>query len=374
VKIIGEGTIFQSKSGSNRQSLCFPGISILPSGRWLCSCRAAPTKKSTVGQHVLVAWSGDGGSSWSKPVAPFKPPVVEGQPGLFRSLYTTPMGGLRVLGALMWVDHSDPKLDFFNKKTEGLLDTRIFTVVSNNGGRTWSKPRLLDTYPVRKPLPLTGPILVTSDGKWVCQYEVNKHYDDPRPWRHASMMAFSHDRGLTWREFAVVANDPANRYFYWDQRPACTGENRMLDLFWTYDNKKAVYLNIHAVESLDNGSTWSAMWDTGVPGQPAAPVLLGGRKIAMVYMDRTGAPMVKARLSIDGGRTWPAKTEMVLFAPPAPSQIRSKNTMQDAWSEMAKFSTGLPATAALPNGDFLVVFYTGPEPDKTNIRWIRVRP
>ena len=374
MKIIGEGTIFQSKSGSCRQSLCFPGISVLPSGRWLCSCRAAPAKKDPAGQHVIISWSDDEGVSWSRPVAPFKPPVVEGKPGLFRSLFTTPLGGRKVLGALVWVDHSDPKLDFFNEKTEGLLDTRIFTAISSDGGQTWSKPRLMDTYPLRKPLPLTGPILVTSDGRWACQFEVNKHYHDTRPWRHASMLVFSHDRGRTWNEFIVVANDQANRMFYWDQRPAYVAKNRLLDVFWTFDNKKAVYLNIHARESLDNGRTWSAMWDTGVPGQPAAPVPLGGRKIAMVYMDRTGAPTVKARLSIDGGRTWPAKTEMVLFAPPAPSQTRSKSTMQDAWSEMAKFSTGLPATAILPNGDFLVVFYTGPGPDKTDIRWIRVRP
>jgi hypothetical protein len=125
---------------------------------------------------------------------------------------------------------------------------------------------------------------------------------------------------------------------------------------------------------LDNGRTWSELWDTGVPGQPAAPVPLKGGRIAMVYMDRTGVPTVKARISSDGGRSWSAKTAMTLFNPSTAGQTRNKSTMKDAWSEMAKFSTGLPSTALLPNGDFLVVFYTGPEPDKTDIRWIRVRP
>jgi hypothetical protein len=374
MKIIGQGIIFESKSGSNRQSLCFPGISVLSSGRWLCSCRAAPAKKGTAGQHVIVSWSDDEGASWSRSVEPFKPSVVEGKAGLFRGLYTTPLGGRRVLGALLWVDHSNPALDFFNEKTEGLLDTRIFTTISQDGGKTWGRPRFADTYPIRKPLPLTGPILITSEGKWACQFEVNKHYDDPRPWRHASMLMYSSDRGLTWSEFVVVANDPANRFFYWDQRPAYISKNRILDLFWTFDNRKAVYLNIHARESLDNGRTWSELWDTGVPGQPAAPVPLKGGRIAMVYMDRTGVPTVKARISSDGGRSWSAKTAMTLFNPSTAGQTRNKSTMKDAWSEMAKFSTGLPSTALLPNGDFLVVFYTGPEPDKTDIRWIRVRP
>lgn len=373
MKIIGQGIVFKSKSESDRQSCCFPSLSVLPSGRWLCACRAAPSKKGTAGQHVVVSWSDDQGRSWSKPVAPFKPPKVENKAGLFRGFHTTPLGGRQVLGALCWVDHSDPTLEFFNEKTEGLLDTRIFLTRSRDAGQTWSAPRLVDTYPIRKPLPLTGPILLTSDGRWACQFEVNKHYYDTRPWRHSSMLMFSSDRGRTWNEFVVVTNDPANRFFYWDQRPAFIGEKRMLDLFWTYDNRKAVYLNIHTRASLDNGRKWSAIRDTGVPGQPAAPVPLKDDRIAMVYVDRTNVPTIKARVSSDNGRTWPKKTETVIFRPPTVNQTRNKKTMSDAWSEMEKFSTGLPATARLPNGDFVVVFYTGPATDKTDIRWARIR-
>ncbi len=374
MKILGQGIVFKSAPGSGRQSHCFPSISILPSGRWLCTCRAAPTKKGTAGQHVIMSRSDDQGRSWSKPVAPFKPPMVDGKAGLFRGFYTTPLGGRQVLGALCWVDHSDPTLEFFNEKTEGLLDTRIFLAHSRDAGQTWSKPRLVDTYPLRKPLPLTGPILLASDGRWGCQFEVNKHYYDARPWRHSSMLIFSSNHGRTWNEFVVVSNDPANRIFYWDQRPAFIGKKRMLDLFWTYDNRKAVYLNIHARESLDDGGKWSAIWDTGVPGQPAAPLRLKDGRIAMVYVDRIDVPIIKARISSDHGRTWPQKTETVLFSPPTPRQTRNKKSMRDAWSEMDRFSTGLPTTAGLPNGDFVVVFYTGPEPDKTDICWIRVRP
>jgi len=374
MKIIGQGIVFKSKSESDNQSCCFPDISVLPSGRWFCACRAAPTKKGTAGQHVIVSWSDDQGRSWSKMIAPFKPPSADGKAGLFRGLYTTSLGGRQVLGALCWVDHSDPALEFFNEKTEGLLDTRIFITLSRDAGKTWSEPRLADTYPIRKPLPLTGPILLTSDKRWACQFEVNKHYHDTRPWRHSSMLMFSSDRGQTWNEFVVVTNDPANRFFYWDQRLAFIGEKRMLGLFWTYDNRKAVYLNIHARESLDDGRRWSAIWDTGVPGQPAAPVRLKDDRIAMVYVDRTSVPAIKARISSDNGRTWPERTEKILFRPPAINQTRNKKSMRDAWSEMGKFSTGLPVTARLPNDDFVVVFYTGPVPDKTDIRWIHVRP
>jgi len=93
----------------------------------------------------------------------------------------------------------------------------------------------------------------------------------------------------------------------------------------------------------------------------------------MVYVDRTGAPVIKARTSRDGGRTWPAESEMIIFQPEAASQTQQKKTMQDAWAEMARFSVGLPATARLQKGDILVVYYAGPETDHTDIHWARIR-
>ncbi|MBI4025498.1 MAG: hypothetical protein HY360_10995 [Verrucomicrobia bacterium] len=163
-------------------------------------------------------------------------------------------------------------------------------------------------------------------------------------------------------------------FFYWDQRPGVLANGRILDAFWTFDRKTAVYLNIHARESRDNGRTWSEMWDAGIPGQPAPPVSLPDGRIALVYMDRTKAPALKLRLSSDGGRSWPKETEMVLYEAKLPTQTWDKKSMQDAWSEMGKFSVGLPATATTRNGDVLIVYYAGTHTNQTGIEWVRVCP
>jgi hypothetical protein len=184
---------------------------------------------------------------------------------------------------------------------------------------------------------------------------------------------FSRDAGKTWPEYSNASSDPDNRIFYWDQRPAILPDGRILDWFWTYDNTAAKYLNIHARESGDNGRTWSAMWDTGVAGQPAAPVMLADGRLAMVYVDRENAPVIKLRVSADGGRSWPQASEEALYESQLPMQTRRKGSMQDAWSEMGKFSLGLPATTLLPGGDVLVLFYSGLQNDQTDIRWLRVR-
>ncbi|MFH1007029.1 MAG: sialidase family protein [Candidatus Latescibacterota bacterium] len=373
MRILDRGTVFSGEPGTDHQSCAFPGVCVLPSGRWMSTCRAASEKIGSVGQHALVTWSDDEGGAWHAPMAPFTPPSVDGKPGLFRGGHMTALGGTRVLATLCWVDHSDPSLPFFNEETEGLLDTRVFLAVSEDEGATWSEPALVDTSPFHIPTAITGPTLVLSDGAWMCQFELNKHYYDTAVWRHSSVLMFSRDAGKSFPEHVIASNDPENRIFYWDQRPGLLADGSLLDLFWTYDNGRAVYLNIHARRSVDNGRTWGPLLETNAPGQPAAPVSLPDGRIGMVYVDRTGAPVVKLRASEDGGTTWPDETELVLYGEDRKDQTDKKGSMQDAWAEMGKFSVGLPATALLGNGDLLVVYYVGPHTDQTDVQWVRVR-
>lgn len=370
MRITNRGIVFPSVPGTDRQSCAFSQVAVLPGGRWLVGCRAACTKGGKDRQHVMLAASDDKGGTWRINPAPFEAPVLDGKPGQFRALGLTALGGQRVLATLYWVDNSDPALPFFNEKTEGLLDSRILFAESGDGGETWSSPTLMDTTPFNMPTPITGPALLLPGGERVCQFETNKAYYDESKWIHSSVLMFSQDGGRTWPRHSVVTRDP--RIFYWDQRPQVLPDGRIFDLFWTYDNQAAAYLNIHARESRDGGRTWTELWDTGVPGQPAPVVALRDERLAMVYVDRTGAPVIRCRISADNGRTWPVDSTLTLYESVLPSQTVRKDGMVDAWSEMGKFSVGLPATAALPNGDFLVVYYAGPSTDCTSVEWVRV--
>lgn len=370
--IVDRGTAVASRPGTDWQSCAFPQICVLPNGRWICGYRAGATKASTTNQRSLLVHTDDEGKLWSQPVDAFIPPTVGGVSGLFRTVALTSLGGGRVLAVLCWVDSSHPLLPFFNETTEGLLDARIFLSFSEDYGDTWSAPELADTTPFVCPTPTTGPALLLSNGELAIQFELNKTYDDPAPWHHSSVLMFSRDGGRTWPEHSLASDDPENRIFYWDQRPGVLPDGRILDVFWTFDREKAVYWNIHASESFDHGRTWSKMWDTGVPGQPAAVVPISDGLLGMVYVDRSGVPQIKMRASRDGGRTWPEDSEISIEQAQMPNQNRQKNSMQDAWSEMAAFSLGLPATAVAPNGDTLVVYYSGASTDRTDIQWARI--
>jgi len=366
--------VFLDEDGSDRASACFHGACVLPGGRWLAAFRASPKKADASPQRVLLTWSDDQGKTWSPAAEPFPCRAVGGVAGAWRAGQPTALGGPRVAMVLYWVDASDPGRPFFNEETEGLLDSRIFLTLSDDAGQTWSAPRLLDTAPFTMPTPITGPILLLPNGDWALQFETNKTYHDTSVWRHQSVLMYSSDGGQTWPQFSEVAADPEARVFYWDQRPRVLADGSLLDLFWTFDRQRSLYLNIHARVSKDCGRTWSDLWDTGVPGQPAPPASLPDGRIVMPYVDRQQTPTVKLRTSSDGGRTWPDATELDLDDRLNRPQQHGKASMQDAWSEMAAFSVGLPTTARLPDGDVLVVYYAGPKPDHTGIYWVRLRP
>ena len=372
MRIVDRGIIFDGTANADCQSCTFPQICVLPNGRWLCSFRAATVKAKIADNRPLVVFSDDQGKTWSHPAAPFAAAEVDGRPGVFRMAAFTPMGGERVLCTLLWVDASNPDLPFFNEQTEGLLDCQIFFSWSQDNGQRWSGPELMRTLPFDVPTPITGSVLALADGTLACQAELNKHYHDTRVWHHRSVLIFSRDGGKSWSDYVNTSCDPENRIFYWDQRPNVLADGRILDTFWTYDNRAAVYLNIHARQSLDHGMSWSDMWDTGLPGQPAPPVSLPDGSVALVYVDRTAATKIKMRISGDMGRTWPEGTELMLYEGPDKTQTVAKAEMNDAWTEMGAFSVGLPDTAPMSNGDLLVVYYAGPETDRTAIEWVRL--
>src|SRR5512138_3631141 len=99
--IVDQGTVVHTTA--DRPSNAFPGVCVLPSGRWLCSFRAAPTKGALLGQQVMLCQSDDAGRTWSEPVAPFVPPELDGRPGAFRALQCTALGGAQVIALLYWV-------------------------------------------------------------------------------------------------------------------------------------------------------------------------------------------------------------------------------------------------------------------------------
>lgn len=371
--IADRGVVFMDAPGSESASATFPSVCALPAGRWLCAFRAAPRKKDSLPQRVLLTWSDDAGRTWQPPIEPFRAPPINDKPGSFRMTALTALGGSRVVAVLYWVDASDPTKPFYNEATEGLLESRIVMARSEDGGETWTTPWRVETRPFTTPTPITGPLLLLGNGEWALQFETNKDYDDPSPWVHSSVLMFSRDEGKSWPEHVKVSEDPTGRFFYWDQRPVVLPDGGMADFFWTFDRGATAYRCLHLRTSSDHGRTWTPLRDIGVPGQAGTPVGMPDGRILLPYMDRTQAPLLKVRVSPDRGRSWPEETEIVVDDSVSRHQQKARATMQETWADMSRFSVGYPSAAPLSEREVLLVYYAGLTADHTGIQWVRLR-
>ncbi|OHB55212.1 MAG: hypothetical protein A2Y12_09305 [Planctomycetes bacterium GWF2_42_9] len=372
MEIIREGVVFASVPGTDKQSCAFPGCCVLPNGRWIVSFRVASKKDNVSDQRVMFSYSDDQGKNWSEPYMPFQRRPVDGKDGCFRAAYLSSFGGKRVSAAIFWIDATDLARPFFNEKNGGLIDTRLFISWSEDCGETWSDPSIVDTMPYNVPTPVTGYCLNMPNGEIACQFETYNEYDATCPWKFRSVMMFSSDGGRTWPRHVVVL--PAERIYGWDQRISLLKDGSLIDMFWTYDNVTSTYLNIHSCKSVDGGYTWSKLWDTGIPGQPGLALSTLDGRLVVPYVDRTNSPAIRMRESQDDGRTWSKISEITLYDPSIECQTLVKKQMNDVWIELEKYSVGLPAPAILPDGKMLIVYYAGVDKDRTDIRWVLVRP
>lgn len=369
MRVLDKGMIRGLPASLGLESLTFPAMEVLPSGRWLAGFRAADEKKDGRSMKAMMTWSDDRGKTWVPPFEPLLLPEINGRSGHSHSLYFLALGANRVLAVTNWVDASYPEAPFFDPHTESLKDTRIFYSFSDNGGADWCQPVLIDSTAAQGPVPLTGPPLRLSDGSLICSFEINKFREDPMPWIHRSAMLFSRDQGGSWSEMQVVTCHPGR--YYWDQRPlVVVGGERVVNFFWTFDGIKSRYQNIHRSESIDGGKTWSEPEDTGIYGQPGRPVQLADGRLVLVSIDRRKFPEIHLHLSRDEGKTFYRSRRLITFEqePQDSEYLR----MDEAWEEMARYSVGHPQLLALDAWEILVYYYQGPDTDRTSIHFLRI--
>ena len=375
MKIIDRGIAVHAQPDSEFQHNACADICVLPSGRWMLGYRSAATKLSNV-QHGMMVISDDEGKSWSRPREPFADvPKVDGKVGRFRALMFTSLGGSRVMATLYWVDYSDPSKPFWDEANEWLLDSRLFNSFSEDEGETWSTPSLVNTGKYNhQPTPITGRGLKLADGQLALLFELNKGAGMTGPWIHKPIIIFSDDDGKTWKDETTTIGTHAadDATYYWDQRCNVLPDGSLMTCYWTFDTKAAIYRNLHFTRSFDHGKTWTAPQDMGIPGQAAQPVGLPDGRIMFAYVDRENTPTIRARLSSDGGKSWPDSTDLIIQQPNVDKQQVGKTNTQDAWDEMEKFTIGLPMAHAVGDDEMIVIYYHGPNIQQSNLEWVRI--
>ena len=368
MQVAAEGVVWRDETGApTLQNVCFPSVALLSDGRLLATCRVGSKKDSADG-NLMFCESRDEGKTWQERGFLLSS-RFQGVPGELRLGPPSELAPGRIMLVAGWVDRSDPSLPFANPDTIGILPIRVLLTESSDAGATWAPRRDVDVSPMIQPA-LTGPVMRLPDGRLAISYETNKHYDDPTPVEHKAALIFSEDEGAVWKDPTVVATHPD--FYFWDQRHAVLPDGSMLALFWTYSVPQERDVEIHQAFSQDNGRTWSAPANTGIEGQIAFPVPLGGEDVLMLYVHRHHPPSLRAVLSHDGGETWDTGGEMVFYSKDVREAGMDAGTATaDYWQDMELWTFGLPSGVVLPDGDVLVVYYAGYS-RQTHMAWSRI--
>ena len=374
MKIVGQGTIHRGQVGTNRAVATFPMVSVLNNGLLLAAYKVGPNKDSEKA-NIELRWCSDLGETWTEAITPFSS-TLNGKFGSLWEAFPQQLSSGRLIVTAMWVDRqSFPGQPLFHPETEGFLPMEIVLAESDDDGHTWSPWKIVPTPESLGPPSLTSPLLELPSGNWALSIETNKPYLDSSKWYQRVDYLYSSDHGKTWGTHHTVSQDPTGQMYNWDQRAGVTPDGEIVTFTWYYDSHTGTYKNIQRRISEDEGLTWTDPEDLGIKDQASRPAILGDGRIVLAWVDRFDTQTIRARMSTTTDSSFLAETEIILYDHKEAMQkipLKGDSTAELlSVSEMLCWTYGLPFATTLPNGEVMVVYYSG-STESMGIDWVRL--
>jgi len=306
---------------------------------------------------VQMVRSSDDGETWSKPVTIANGPLDDRDAGIVQ----LPSGEI-VVTYFTSVAYRDPAIlakhpEYARHDSKILPEVQraalgYFRIASRDNGRTWSKPEKMNVSHAPH-----GPALLRDGslfmvGRTFRQREALGELGEGQ--QTVIRAERSTDGGRTWQILCGEIPDTNGE----NSRPHMFHEPHVTEL---PNGELLAMVRYHGVEtnglaqpgngymrqmrSSDGGTTWTPMANSGILGLPPHLLVLPDGKVVCVYGRRLADPGFGefAVLSEDGGRTWDLAHEIVL----------AKSHCGDL---------GYPASALLPDGWIVTVYYQQPAP------------
>jgi hypothetical protein len=372
MKLEARGVICDTrKRGDSQKAASFVTLSAAESGTIFCVFQIGPVKNAAT-STLLVYRSYDQGCSWQEMSFRFEP-KINGASGSFSSgqIVETEPGKLLLMAT--WFDRSQPEQPFFDPMTEGILPTKQLMAFSTDEAETWTEWQILP-IPGLQACSCTGPLLKWGDGVIGFPFENLKQFDDPKPVVPGAWCMVSKDRGRNFESPTLVARDPTNKIYFWDQRLSPGRKpGEFVGLFWTYDREKQQDLKIHCLRSsLFGDGSKARPFPTTLTGQIASPLWLGNGRLVAFVVERSCPGTLTLWSSNDEGISWPENLVVYRHEESlATVSGTSASNYAQYWEEMGKWSFGHPAILPLGGETVLLAYYAG-QPNRTSIHWARV--
>ena len=235
---------------------------------------------------------------------------------------------------------------------------------SEDGGRSWSPPRVLPA-PLPGPYEISNPVVVTDDGRWLAPAAT--HHGDL--YGETVVLFESCDGGDTWPAMHTVFEHPQRAVGYLEQKVIQSRPNELLAVAWRQDYGKDVDLTNGYSFSLDGGRTWDGPHDTGIEGQTMTPLWLGADRFLVLYNRRWGRQSIQMCLVRARGADWSVEFEDTMWDARA-TLDRTEEASSNA--EIPLFKFGYPMPLRLDDETVLATHWCE-ENGMCGIRWTRMR-
>jgi len=303
-------TIFRDPS----RYTTFPDVKRLPSGDLLCVFRDATfpehVRHIEKDARVVGAVSKDGGLTWSAPTVIHECTRCHNDPSV-----AVLRDGRLLLTWFTWVGRSEAYVAAHKPPFARKVDRGEWGMYAEPGG-------IFTLWGTADPLRWTGePIHIVGESLRLAATSASAletrggdllmpiymRLPDRPPDR--AYVLRSSDRGATWSEPILIAEDPGGKIAMQEPALAENRDGTIVALMRTTNAEDHLY----TVRSEDEGKTWTPAERTPLVGHPADLELLPDGSMLAVYGYRHEPGWgVRGCVSRDGGVTWDAANELVI--------------------------------------------------------------
>ncbi|MCM8816370.1 MAG: glycoside hydrolase [Candidatus Omnitrophica bacterium] len=342
----------------------FPSVAQLPDGK-LIAVYSLGEAFEALNLHTYYSFSYDGGRSWH-----FMGQFQKKTKGKITSdasrITITPDGELVVL-MCVYDRTKYRKQGLTNPETLGFVPTHFYLFRSIDGGKTFTKPKLIKT-PIEGPsFELCCPIVIISDKTWLLPTSTWKAWNGYCPSGIKAIAMISTDEGKTWKDCFVVMDAYKKGIIFWESKIIEMPDGNLLAVAWAYDLKNRRDLPDHYTISKNCGKTWSKPLSTKLHGQTLTPMVLKNGRILSVYR-RMDKPGLWANISRLERNRWINESETPIWGTNLKGLTgNTKNPSTDF--HVLKF--GAPSMIRLNDGSIFLTFWCY-ENCISVIRWFKI--
>lgn len=328
----------------------FPGVVQLPSGE-LVALFVIGEAFESADQTTYVSRSKDLGKSWE-----LQGPVIDKSGDPFpTSDYLKPQvlrdGRLIALGYRFHRHNTDQPIAI--EETDGVVPGDDIVSFSADAGHTWSAPRI---FPRSTPelLEIPSRCLQLQSGDIVATAGLFKMPDGTTPSGQFGVLLRSTDQGQSWDDRVHYFESPTKTVAAYEAHLCEMQAGRLVAICWAFDLATGQYLPNQVSVSHDNGYTWPAPMNTGIMGQSANLLYLGGERLLSIHSHRGSEVGLYVRLVDFSQDQWTVLEEKCIWGAGLGQQTRDGQAFHEFASSI-RFGQG--SLLRLSTGDILATHW-----------------